>query len=68
MNADDLPRHRRQYGYDNLDSSFARYSLTVEGPCLADVPLPEYGITGIRTGQYIPGEGRIWEGEIRLVE
>ena len=68
VDVNDLPGHRRQYGYDNRDSDFYRHGLITTGICLAEVPLPEYGIAEIRTGQYIPGEGRTWEGEIRLVE
>ena len=39
--------------------------------CLAAVPLPEYAITKIRTGQYVRVDGgfnHIWEGESRLGE
>ncbi len=68
LDGDDLPEHRQQHGYDNLDFDFDRYGRRLGGICLAEVPLPEYGITAIRTGQYIPGEGRTWEGEIRLDE
>ncbi len=68
VDANDLPGHRKQYGFDNLDSNFDRHGLITTGICLAEVPLPEYGIAAIKTGQYIPGESRIWEGEIRPVE
>ncbi len=65
--AGDLPDHRKQYDFDNLDFRFERHRALDNGACLADVPLPEYEFTAIRTGQYT-GEGRIWEGEIRLDE
>ncbi len=71
VDADDLPEHRQQHGFDNLDFGFDRYGATFGGMCLAQVPLPEYGITAIRTGQYIRTDGgfhRPWEGEIRLDE
>ena len=71
VDADDLPEHRQQHGFDNLDFSFDRHRARLDGICLAQVPLPEYAITAIRTGQYIrtdDGFHRPWEGEIRLDE
>ncbi len=65
LDADDLPDHRNQYGFDNLDFRFDRHGVLYNGVCVVDVPLPEYDFTAIRTGQYA-GEVRIWEGEIRL--
>ncbi len=58
----DLPDHRRRYGFDNLDFDFAAYGARGGGKCVAVRPLPAYGVREIRTGQYIPGEGRVWEG------
>ena len=71
VDADDLPEHRQQHGFDNLDFSFDRHGARFGGMCLAVVPLPEYAITAIRTGQYIRTDGGFhhpWEGEIRLDE
>ncbi len=28
-------------------------------------PLPEYAIAGLRTGQFISGEGQLWSAEIK---
>ena len=64
----DLPDHRRQYGFDNLDFDFDRHGERFEGKCLATVPLPAYGISEIRTGQYMPvvgGFNHVWEAELR---
>ena len=61
---DDLPRGRRQYGYDNRDFDFDRFGLRVDGSCLISVPLPEWEFTIIRTGQYTDS-GRLWESEFR---
>lgn len=57
---EDLPDHRREYGFDNLDFSFGQYrqDLGIDGSCEAAVALPEYPIARIRTGQYIPNEGK----------
>ena len=72
-----LPETRREYGYANLDFQWSdfvaadiyqimRYGIAFEGKCLITVPLPDYDIVAIRTGQYIPGEGRLWSGEIAV--
>ncbi len=68
VDASDLPQHRKQHGFDNLDFRFEGYGFIHGGGCFAIHDLPHYNFTAIRTGQYIPGEGRIWEGEIRLGE
>ena len=66
----DLPSHRKQYGFDNLDFAFRDHRHSI-GKCLAEVPLPEYAISAIRTGQYVRVDGgfnNLWEGKIRLNE
>ena len=70
VDVNDLPSHRQQYGFDNLDFAFRDYRLPI-GKCLAELPLPEYAISEIRTGQYVPVDGgynHLWEGQIRLNE
>ena len=63
-NAADLPGWRRQYGFDNGDFQFDWYGVMFDGKCLATVDLPGYAIAGIRTGQYIGGQGEIWSVEL----
>lgn len=58
-----LPRHRQRFRFDNLDFSFRDYGLALNGACLAIVPLPNYEITRIRTGQYTEA-GQTWSVEI----
>ena len=60
---DDLPRNRRQYGFDNLDFDFVQAGGIAEGKCIARVFLPDYPITRIHTGQYIPDSAPTWEAE-----
>ena len=55
----DLPEHRRQYGYNNLDFDVDRQSLPLSTACVAERDLPDYAIARIRTGQFID-EVRIW--------
>ena len=61
----DLPDPRRQHGFDSLDfrieHAVGGYQFDGrDGRCLAVRELPDYDISRITTGQYIPGEGRIW--------
>ena len=68
VDPDDLPGPRRRHGFDNLDFRFVDHGSRVGGTCVADVPLPEYGVAAIRTGQVVvveDGFRHLWEGEIR---
>ena len=62
----DLPDHRRSFAYDNLDFSFGEQALRLDGRCIAARGLPDYPVARILTGQWVPGKGRIWEGEVNL--
>ena len=62
-----LPDHRKEYGYDNRDFNFKDHGHIDSGAtCFAARELPDYNIASIRTGQYIPDQGRIWEGEFHV--
>ncbi len=52
--AEDLPDHRRQHGFDNLDFNFGafRFGTILEGGCIRTVLLPDYALSRIATGQY----------------
>ena len=63
-NPTDLPDDRRPAGFANLDFAFARWGGSFDGKCLATVPLPDYPIASIRTGQHIPGQGELWAAEL----
>ncbi len=66
---DDLPSHRKQWGFDNLDFRFYEMNRGALGEkCVTTVPLPRYAIVSVRTGQYVPGEGRLWEVEFPYQE
>ena len=64
--ADDLPQERREHGFDNLDFDFFLNGASFDGKCVATVPLPEYPIASVRTGQFGPGEGEVWSAEFAL--
>ncbi len=69
VDVNDLPDHRKRHGFDNLDFNFYERGTISEGKCLVKIPLPEYDIARVSTGQYVPvpgGYNHLWEGEIRL--
>ena len=66
-NQDDLPPHRRKYGFDNRNFDFAWRGGFFDGKCITQEPLPDYPIARIRTGQSISLYGelaRLWQAEI----
>ena len=64
MDKDELPVHRRRFGFDNLDFYSTTHGLRSDGSCGALVRLPAYAIARIHTGQFVPGAGgNIWKGE-----
>ena len=64
VDSDDLPDDRKQYGFDNLDFHGSQARLGSTRRCAAAIPLPDYPVATIRTGQYdADGDGaRLWEG------
>lgn len=63
VDAADLPPAGQPYGFANRDFAFGEYGALYGDNCWAVVPLPEYPIDRIRTGQYVPGRGPIWQAE-----
>ena len=63
-NVADLPADRQAAGFANRDFAFNRYGGPFDGQCLAAVPLPDYPIKTLRTGQFIPGQGELWAAEL----
>ena len=65
--ADNLPPAHRAVGFENRD--FAWNGMRAGGRCLASVPLPNYAIDRIRTGQFTPtpngGYRNLWQAEIQ---
>ena len=61
----DLPEHRREHGFDNLDFTLAARGARLDGNCVARARLPDYPIATVRTGQY-DGTGALWTAEFAL--
>ena len=59
-----LAADRKPYGMDNLDFRFRKYGVALDGACVAVRPLPDYEIARIRTGQYAPEQGALWQTEL----
>ena len=64
VSIDDLPEERREVSFDNLDFAFLTRGIVFDGKCAAILPLPEYGVASVRTGQFVSGEGEIWEAAV----
>ena len=64
----DLPEGRREYGFDNLDFTFFLNGAWFDGRCAARVPLPDYPVASIRTGQFVSGAGETWSAEFAVAE
>ena len=65
----DLPEDIQQAGrdFDNLDFQFDEFGVRFDGKCLAVVPIPDYSIAAIRTGQFDSlSDLNLWQEEITL--
>ena len=64
---DNLPEYRRRGGHAmrNFDFEFGMYGVVFDGKCMAVVPIPDDGITGIRTGQWT-SDGELWEVAVNM--
>lgn len=70
----DLPNHRKQYGFDNLDFKFTdAWFRKVGEECMVVRSLrntqkaPQYAVDRIRTGQFKSGRV-VWEGAAELAD
>ena len=59
----DLPTERRETGFENRDFQFGDRGAMLARQCAATVPLPDYPIARIRTGQHIPEQGQLWQAD-----
>ena len=64
VDPDDLSDDRKQHGFDVLDVDLSQVRLGSTRRCAAALPLPDYPVAAIRTGQFdADGDGaRSWEG------
>ena len=64
--ANDIPQGREESGFDNLGFELMQNGGQSDGVCFATVDLPEYKIASIRTGQWVRGEGEVWDASIEF--
>ena len=64
----DLAQTARDVGfeYERLDFDFHIYGMALDGGCIIIRHLPDYPISHIETGQFTPGESRMWSVKIPL--
>ena len=60
--AADLPQERQQIGFANRDFRFDRHGALYGPNCWAIIPLPDYPIAAIHTGQF-SDKGELWRVE-----
>ena len=63
----DIPEHRQQYKFDNLDFTFVDHGTKDGRRCVAEIKLPDYDIASISTGQYT-GKDRIWQNRFGVAD
>ena len=67
-NENELPAGRKEAGFDNLDFELMQKGGESDDACFAAVDLPKYKIDYIRTGQFVRGDGSVWEASIEFAE
>ena len=63
--AEGLPSMVRNVGFLNLDFNFLQAGAGFDGGCMAVVPLPDYPIASVRTGQFNE-DGELWSAAFGL--
>ena len=63
----DLPPRYWERGFEQRNFSFARVGGSFrQGGCAAQIPLPDYPIATLRTGQFVPDWGELWSVELAM--
>ena len=67
-NESDLTESALESGlsHNPLNFDFHDRGAMLDGACVAVVPLPEYPIREIDTGQWLPGDAQIWSARIEM--
>ena len=60
--ADDLPPPRREARFDSFSFGLLDQGVMVEGDCFTSFDLPNHDVAGFSTGQFVHGDGNLWEG------
>ena len=64
----DLPRDRREFGFENRNFWFTDQATFFDGKCINKIPLPDYPISRIKTGHNATASGGAeWRADIDLI-
>lgn len=63
VDTSDLEPQGLEHGYNGLDFEFDRYGRQIGEACVASVPIPNYDIARIHTGQWTD-QGITWEARV----
>ena len=66
QNLRDIPEDRRELGHDSLNFDFARWGVMFNDKCMIRRALPDYAISRIAVGQWIPGGETLWRTELEV--
>ena len=59
-----LPPWRKEFGFDAFGFDFDQSGLMSNGKCLLTVPFPDYAVSSMAAGQYVPARDQeIWRGD-----
>ena len=58
----ELGEEGSRQGFEEFSFEFHEHGWWIGGSCLVIVELPDYAVLSVRTGQYMPGGGQLWEG------
>ena len=61
-----LPERRRENGFDNLDFDFGEHGAVLPQGCVAEVPLPDYPVARVHTGQFDVNGDVAWRVELSV--
>ena len=64
VSEDDLPGHRREYGFNNRNFNFGLRGGFFDGKCITQEPLPDYPLARISTGQIDSAGETRWRAEL----
>lgn len=64
MSVEQLPKSNNPDGINYLDFKFPNRGMISGDTCIAVIELPNYHISRIVTGQFVPGKHRVWQTDI----
>ena len=66
VNPADLPAEQREAGQAVLNFDFQQYGVRFDGKCMIRRPLPDFDVSAVGIGRWIPGEAVVWTADVRM--